>query len=248
MCCHPTSSSATAEQSREISAHVGAGCKNGHSVRREWPFFVGGVSPKRLLLSLLNEVEIDLEANGIGDAQQDRHTWLLHLDVVKSKSGGCRALDLTVLELSRSLPGGRPRHAADGEVSRHFDRAGSGRRERKRNPARFCRNERDHRIVVGLEQASTYKPVATILVAHECRRVHGKLRRFANHLPIGVERDCAGQTLCLTDCIIREVMSHEPLADPVAGGVPRRCQYQPKGCALCCRQRRVLADDSCVDP
>ena len=88
MCCHPTSSSATAELSREISAHVGAGCKNGHSVRREWPFFVGGVSPKRLLLSLLNEVEIDLEANGIGDAQQDRHTWLLHLDVVEGERGG----------------------------------------------------------------------------------------------------------------------------------------------------------------
>jgi hypothetical protein len=87
MCCRPTSSSATAELSREISAHVGAGREKGHSVRREWPFVVGGVSPKPLLLSLLNEVEIDLEANGIGDAQQDRDAGLLKLQIVECERG-----------------------------------------------------------------------------------------------------------------------------------------------------------------
>src|SRR5215210_5302604 len=82
-----------------------------------------------LLLRLPNEVEIDLETNRVRDTEQDGYAWLIHLNVVEGERCRSGPGDPPILELRRTLPGGRSRHTADGQVSCHLEWPSARRRK-----------------------------------------------------------------------------------------------------------------------
>src|SRR5258705_1946559 len=127
-------------------------------------------------LALAHEIEVDLEANRIGHAEQHRHARLLHLDVIEGERRGSRSRHSAVLKLRRSFPDGWARHTTDREIPGHLERTAAGRWKWKRDPAHRRRNQYDLRIAVGFEQPSAHVAIATPLVAHERSRVQDELR------------------------------------------------------------------------
>ena len=126
----------------------------------------------RIRLALPNEVEVDLEANRVRDAQQHRDTRLLHLDVVESERSRGGSRDPAILELCRSFPDCGPSHTMDSEVPRHLYWHRTGRRQRKRHPTNISWDQYDTRIRVCFEEPSAHEPIAPLLVAHIHARAH----------------------------------------------------------------------------